>query len=137
MIKNHTRFVGVVVVCHNQLRYQVILSRIDSGVNPVGCALQAKSVSRLVAKLHGQYRCCLVRLTPGACSLAVDGSVLIVVVRECIVISFSVSAPRPLLGVSGLSVLCCFLGAVGPNPPRVCACSGGFFLSCAESMKNS
>ena len=45
--------------------------------------------------------------TPFACSPAVF---LIVVVREIIVVSGSVSAPRPLLGVGGLSVLCCFLG---------------------------
>ena len=84
------------------------------------------SVSRLVAKLYSQYICHLVRRTPGACSPVVDGSILIVVVRECIVISSSVSAPCPLLGVGGLSVLCCFLGAEWPNLPRVCAGSGRF-----------
>ena len=32
------------------------------------------------------YRCRLVRQTPYACSPAIDGSVLTVVVRECIVV---------------------------------------------------
>ena len=56
--------------------------------------------------------------------------------RECIAVSRSVSVPRPLLGVGGLSVLCCFLGDGWLNLPRVCAGSGGF-LACAESWKNS
>ena len=77
-------------------------------------------------KLHSLYRCCFVRLTPYACSPVIDGSVLTVVVRECIVVFGSVSAPRPILGVGAPSVLCCFLGAEYPNPPRVCADSGGF-----------
>ena len=34
----------------------------------------------------GECRCRLVRLTPYACSPAIDGSVLTVVVRECIVV---------------------------------------------------
>ena len=36
------------------------------------------------------------------------------------VISGSVSVPRSLVGVGGLSVLCCFLGAECQNLPRVC-----------------
>ena len=67
------------------------------------------SVSRLVVKLHSQYRCRLARRTPYAYSPAVDGSVLIVAVRECIVASGAVSAPRPLLGVGTPSVLWCCL----------------------------
>ena len=47
------------------------------------------------------YRCRLVRRIPYACSPAVDGSVLIVTVRECIVVFGSVSVPRPLLGGGG------------------------------------
>ena len=38
-------------------------------------------VSHLVVKLHSMYICRLVLLTPHACSPAIDGSVLIVVVR--------------------------------------------------------
>ena len=60
------------------------------------------------------------------CSPALDGSVLIVAVRECIVAPGSVSADRKLLMVGGPSVLCCCLGAEWPNLPRVCAGSGGF-----------
>ena len=79
-----------------------------------------------MAKLYSR---CLVRRIPCACSLAVDCSVLIVVVRECNVVSVSDSAPRLLLGVSGISVLCCFIRAEWPNIWRECAGSGGF-LSC-------
>ena len=49
------------------------------------------------------------------------------------VVSCSVSAPRQLLGVGGLSVLCCFLGSECQNRPRVCAGSGGF-LSCLRRV---
>ena len=59
------------------------------------------------------YRCCLVRRTSYACSPAIDDSVLIGAVRECIVVSGSAFAPRPLLGVGAPSVLY-------PNLPRVC-----------------
>ena len=45
-----------VVVCHDQVRH-------------------------LVVKHHSRYRCRLVRLTPYACSPAIDGSVMTVVVR--------------------------------------------------------
>ena len=82
-----------------------------------------------MAKLHSLYRCRLVRRTPCACSHAVDGSVLIVVVRQCIVVSGLDPASRMLLGVGGLSVLCCFIGAEWLNLPRVCAGYGGF-ISC-------
>ena len=73
-------------------------------------------------------RCRLVRQTPCACSPAVDGSVLIVIMRvhRCF---HSDYAPRLLLGVGGLSVLCCFIGAEWSNLHRVCVGSGGF-LSC-------
>ena len=50
------------------------------------------------------YRCRLVRRTPYACSPAVDGTVLTVFVRECIVVFGSVSAPRLILGVNAPSV---------------------------------
>ena len=49
-------------------------------------------------------------LTHYACSPAIDGNVLTVVVRECIVVFGSVFAPCPILGVDAPSV-CCFLGA--------------------------
>ena len=68
-------------------------------------------MSHLVVKLHSMYRCRLVRPTPYACSPAIDGSVLTVAVRECIVVFGSVSAPYPILGVDAPSVLCCFLVA--------------------------
>ena len=61
-------------------------------------------ISRLVVKLHSLYRCRLARRTPYACSPTVDGSVLIVAVRECIVAFSSVSALRPILGVSAPSL---------------------------------
>ena len=44
-------------------------------------------VSHLVVKFHILYRCGLVRLTPYACSPAIDDSVLTIAVRECIVSS--------------------------------------------------
>ena len=83
-------------------------------------------VSHLVVKLHSLYICCLVRLTPYDCSPVIDGSVLTVAVRECIIVFGSVSALLPILGVDAPSLLCCFLGAEFPNLPRMCADSGGF-----------
>ena len=50
-------------------------------------------VSHLVVRHHSLYRCRLVRLTPYDCSPAIDGSVLTVVVRECIGVFGIVSAP--------------------------------------------
>ena len=88
-------------------------------------------------KLHSLYIYSLVRLTPYACSPAIDGSVLTVAVRECIIVFGSVSALRPILGVDAPSLLCCFLGAEFPNLPRMCADSGGFPSFCAKSRKNS
>ena len=58
------------------------------------------------------YKCRLVRLTPYACSPAIDGSVLTVVVRECIVVFGSVSAPRPILRVMFVVVCCLALWLV-------------------------
>ena len=91
-----------------------------------GVRCKQTSVSRLVVTLHSLYRCRLVRQTPYACNPAVDVSVLIVAVRECIAVFGSVSAPRPILAVGTPSILCCCLGAEYPNLPRVCADSGGF-----------
>ena len=79
---------------------------LDSAIDPQLSNALGVRCKRLVAKLHSQYGCRVFHRTPCACSPAVDGSVLIVVVRECIVVSGSVSAPHPLLGVGGLSVLC-------------------------------
>ena len=102
-------------------------SAIDPQVtSPLGMRCKRTHVSCLVVKLHSMYRCCLVRRILYACSPTVDGSVLVVAVREYIVASGSVSAPRPLLGVGAPSVLCCCLGAEWPNLPRVCAGSGCF-----------
>ena len=78
--------------------------------SPLGVRCKRTSVSRLVVKLHSLYRCRLVRRTLYACSPAVDGSVLIIAVRECIVVFGLVSAPRPILGVGAPSVLCCCIG---------------------------
>ena len=87
-------------------------SAIDALVtNQLGVRCKRTGVSHLVVKLHSLYRCHLVHLTPYACSPAIDGRVLTVVVRECIVVFGSVSAPRPILGVDAPSVLCCCLGA--------------------------
>ena len=55
-------------------------------------------------KLHSLYRCRLVRLTPYAIIPAIDGSVLTVAVRECIVVFGSISA-RSILGVYAPSVV--------------------------------
>ena len=94
-------YVGV-VVCHDQVRLQVsqgfccrdsltheLISQ-DSATVPLvtsqsGVWCKRTDVSHLV-KLHSLYRCCLVRQTPYACSPAIDGSVLTVVVRECIIV---------------------------------------------------
>ena len=88
----------------------------DTAIDPLvtsqsGVSCKRTSVSHLVVKLHSLYRCRLVRQTPYACSPVIDGSVLIVAVRECIVVFSSVSAPRPILGVGAPSVLCCCPGA--------------------------
>ena len=87
--------------------------------SPSGVRCKRTSISRLVVKLHSQYRYLLVRRTACAYSPAVDGSVLIVAVRKCIVVYGSISAPRPVLGVGSPSVLCCLLGAYRPNIPCV------------------
>ena len=63
----------------------------DSAIEPLvisqsGVWCKRTYVSHLVVKLHSMYRCRLVRLTPYACSPAIDGNVLIVVVREGIVV---------------------------------------------------
>ena len=90
-----------------------------------------------MAKLHSQYKWRLDRRTPCACSHAEDGSVLIVVVRECIVVSGSDSAPRLLLGVGGLQYSVVSL-ELNERIYHVCVCRfWRLFLACAESRKNS
>ena len=81
--------------------------RIDPTGSAINLLLRCKrtSVSRLVVKLHSLYRLRLVRRTPYVCSPAVDGSLLIVAVRECIVVLGTVSASRPIWA------LCCCIGA--------------------------
>ena len=59
---------------------------INGGNGLEGCVDKRTNVSHLVVKFHNLYSCRLVRLTPYACSPVIDGSVLTVVVRECIVI---------------------------------------------------
>ena len=93
----------VVVVCHDQVRRQVSQcsrcrgssthelippdSTIDLLVkNKSGVCCKRTSVLHLTVKLHSLYRCSLVHRKPYACSPAVDGSVLIVAVRKCIVV---------------------------------------------------
>ena len=73
-----------------------------------------------MVKLYCLYRCRLVRRTPYACNPAVDGSVLIVAMKEYIVVFYSVSAPRPILGVGAPSDLVVSLEL----NRRVCADSG-------------
>ena len=136
-------FCVCVVVCHDQVRRQVSQgSRCrgsythesipsDSAIDPLvtsqsGVCCKRTSVSHIVVKLHRLYRCRLVLRSPYACNPTVDGSVLIVGVRECIVGFGSVSAPRPILGVGAPSVLCCCLGAEYQSLPHVCADSEGF-----------
>ena len=118
----------VVVVCYGQVRRQVSqgsrcqgsliheLISPDSAIDPLvtsqsGVCCKRTSVSHLVPKPHCLYRCRMVLRTPYDCSPAIDGSVLIVAGRECIVVFGSVSVPRPLLGVGAPSVLCCCPGA--------------------------
>ena len=52
----------------------------------LGVWCKRTDVSHLVVKLHSLYICCLVCLIPYACSPVIGGSVLAVVVRECIVV---------------------------------------------------
>ena len=68
-------------------------------------------MSHILWRSSSLYRCRLVRLLPYACSPAIEGSVLTVDVRECIVVFGSVSAPRPILRVDSPSVPCCLLAA--------------------------
>ena len=63
----------------------------DSAIDPLvtshsSVGWKRTVVSHLVVKLHILYRCSLVRQTPYACSPAIDGNALTVVVRECIVV---------------------------------------------------
>ena len=74
------------------------------------------------------YRCRLVRRTPYACSPALDGSVLIVAVKECIFAFGSVIAPSPIFWVGAPSLLCCCLGAEWANISCVCADLEAFVL---------
>ena len=87
----------------------------DSAIDPLVTSqsrvcCKRTSVSHHVVKLHCLYICRLVLRTPYAFSPAIDGSVLIVAGRECIVVFGSVSVPRPLLGVGAPSVLGCCPG---------------------------
>ena len=135
----------VVVVCHKQLSsksmYPLSMFELfppDSAIHPLVTSpsdvrCKRTSVSRLVVTLQILYRCHLVRRTPYSCSDAVDGSVLIVAVMECIVVFGSVSAPPPIFGVGALSVICCCIGDEYPNLLHVCAYSGGF-TSCLRRI---
>ena len=63
----------------------------DSAIDPLmtsqlGVWCKRTDVSHFVVKLHSLHRCRLVRQTPYTCSPAIDGSVLTVVVRECLVV---------------------------------------------------
>ena len=92
-----------VVVCHDQVRLQVSqgfrcrdsktheLIPQEYAIDPLvtsqsGVWCKRTDVSHLVVKLRNLYRCRLVLLTPYACNPAIDGSVLIVVVKEYIVV---------------------------------------------------
>ena len=113
-------------------------SAIDPQVtSPSSVRCKRTHVSCIVVTLHSLYRLNLVRRTPYACSPTVDFSVMIVAVRECIVASGSVSAPRPLLGVGAPSVLCCCLGAEWPISRMCVQVLEAFLPVCAESRKKS
>ena len=100
------------------------------GNKSVGCVLQANGyLTSCMVKLHSQYRCRLVRQTPCACSPAVDDSVLIVVMRECIVVFGLVSAPRPLLGVD-----CPFSTLLCPRILRAVCSGSGDFIFCLRRV---
>ena len=63
----------------------------DSAIDPLVTSqlsvwCKCTDVSHLVVKLHSLYLCRLVRLRSYACSPAIYGSVLTVVMRECIVV---------------------------------------------------
>ena len=63
----------------------------DSAIDPrvtsqSGVCYKRTSVSHPAVKHHSLYRCRLVLRTPYACIPALDGSVLIVAGRECIVV---------------------------------------------------
>ena len=67
------------------------IDRTGSAIDPLvtsqlGVWCKLTDVSHLVVKLHSLCRCRVVRLKPCDCSPAIDGSVLTVVVRECIVV---------------------------------------------------
>ena len=84
----------------------------DSAIDPLvtsqsGVCCKRTSVSHPVIKLHRLYRCHFVLRTPYACSPPIDGSVMIVAGRECIVVFGSFSVPHPILGVGAPSVLFC------------------------------
>ena len=113
-----------VVACHGEVRRQVSpgfrcrgslmheMISPDSVIDPLvtsqsGVCCNRTSVSHPAVKLHSLYRCRLVLRTQYACSRAIDGSILIVAGRECIVDFGPGSAPRPILGVGAPSVLCC------------------------------
>ena len=73
----------------------------DSAIDPLvtsqlGVCCKRTGVSHLVVKLHSMYKCRLVLRTPYACNPAIDGSVLIVTGRECIVVYGPVSVPHPI-----------------------------------------
>ena len=88
----------------------------DTAIDPLvtsqsGVCCKRTSVSHLVVKLHSLYRCRLVFPTPYVCSPAMDGSVLIIARRECIVVFRLESVHHPILGVGAPSVLCGCPGA--------------------------
>ena len=85
----------VIVVC--QVRRQVIQCLCCRG----SLLIPPDSTIDPLATCTSAVRC---KRTPYACSPAMDGSVLIVAVRDCIVAFGSVSAPRPISGVGAPSV---------------------------------
>ena len=84
----------------------------DSAIDPLvtsqlGVCCKRTGVSQLVVKLHIMNKCRLVLRTPYACNPVIDGSVLIVTGRECIVVYGSISVPHLISGVGAPSVLRC------------------------------
>ena len=70
----------------------------SSGDKSVGCVVQANRCLTSCGEAPQSVQMRLVRLTPYACSPAIYGSVLTVVVRECLVVFCWVSAARSIFG---------------------------------------
>ena len=115
----------------------------DSTIDPLvtsqlGVCCKRTGVSHLVVKLHSMYKCRLVLRTPYACNPVIDGSILIVTGRECIVVYGPVSVLS--IRYRGWALHQYFVVAheLSSRIYRVCVQIPEAFLPvCAESWKNS